>query len=109
MLSAMDASQLAIAIASSNIELLISIPGIGRKMAQRIILELRDRIGTGFLSEPTINISEENQDLMAALIALGYSASEASRAIASNTVSTSVNLEAKIRSALNWLGQQKIY
>jgi Holliday junction DNA helicase RuvA len=106
MLSAMDASQLAIAIASSNTELLISIPGIGRKMAQRIILELKDRISTGFLSEPTINISDENQEVMAALIALGFSASEASRAIASNTVSTSVTFEDKIRSALNWLSQK---
>ena len=50
MLSSMSVEQLSTAIATENIDLLIAIPGIGKKMANRLVLELKDKISTGLIS-----------------------------------------------------------
>ena len=100
MLSAMDTEQLVMAIASGNTELLTSIPGIGRKMASRLVLELKEKIGTGLLSAPIAELAKENADVLAALTALGYSAGEATRALANLPRDQKLNLEDKVRLAL---------
>lgn len=75
MLSAMGVEKLAMAIASGSAELLSEIPGIGKKTANRIILELKEKIAAGWLTTPPPEFAEENADVLAALISLGYSAS----------------------------------
>src|SRR5512143_927474 len=47
LLSAMKAEQLAAAIASGDVDLLTTVPGIGKKTAARIVLELKDKILSG--------------------------------------------------------------
>ena len=106
MLSAMDTEQLVMAIASGNAELLTGIPGIGRKMASRLVLELKDKIGAGLISAPMAELAQENTDVLAALTTLGYSASEATRALASLPRGQELNLEDKVRLALAYFGSQ---
>ena len=106
MLSAMDTEQLVMAIASGNAELLTGIPGIGRKMASRLVLELKDKIGAGLVSAPMAGLAQENTDVLAALTVLGYSASEATRALASLPRGQELNLEDKVRLALAYFGSQ---
>lgn len=106
MLSAMDTEQLVMAIASGNAELLTGIPGIGRKMASRLVLELKDKIGAGLISAPMAELAQENTDVLAALTTLGYSASEATRALASLPRDQELNLEDKVRLALAYFGSQ---
>ncbi len=106
MLSAMDTEQLVMAIASGNAELLTGIPGIGKKMASRLVLELKDRIGTGLVSTPIAGLAQENADVLAALTVLGYSAGEATRALASLPRGQELNLEDKVRLALAYFGGQ---
>jgi len=106
MLSSMDTEQLVIAIASGNTELLTSIPGIGKKMASRLLLELKDKIGAGLVSAPMVELAQENADVMAALVALGYSTSEASRALVSLPGDQKLNLEEKVRLALSYFGSK---
>ena len=106
MLSAMDTEQLVMAIASGNAELLTGIPGIGRKMASRLVLELKDKIGAGLVSTPMAELAQENADVLAALTALGYSASEATRALASLPRDQKLNLEDKVRLALVYFGSK---
>jgi Holliday junction DNA helicase RuvA len=105
MLSAMNLEQLATAIASGSTDLLISIPGIGKRMADRLVLELKDRVATAWITSPVNRMAEENTDVIAALVSLGYSTSEASRAVAALSVSSQESLEEKVKQALAFLAR----
>ena len=104
MLSAMSVDQLTMAIATGSTELLTTVPGIGKKMADRLILELREKIGAGLISTPAAQLVQENTDVLAALTSLGYSVTEASRAVATLPPSSDLSLEEKIKLALQYLG-----
>jgi len=99
-LSAMSVEQASMAIATGSIDLLTVIPGIGKKMAERLVLELKDKIGAGLIATPAAQLAQENVDVIAALTSLGYSVSEASRAIASLPPSSDLSLEEKVKLAL---------
>jgi holliday junction DNA helicase RuvA len=84
MLSSMKPEEITRAILSGNAKQLESIKGIGKKSAERIILELRDKVGKG--REETINISSHTsntleQDALNALITLGIARPAAENAI----------------------------
>jgi Holliday junction DNA helicase RuvA len=104
MLSAMDIEQLTMAIASGSIELLTGIPGIGKKMANRLVLELKDKISAGLVTTPLTEMAQENADVLAALTSLGYSVSEANRAVANLPRDQSLSLEEKVKLALGYFG-----
>ena len=83
MLSSMKPAEIARAILNGNSALLESIKGIGRKSAERIILELRDKVSKSFSESnisPLINNTLE-QDALNALIALGIGKSAAEQAL----------------------------
>jgi Holliday junction DNA helicase RuvA len=90
------------AIATGNIDTLITVPGIGKKIAGRLVLELKDKIGAGWIITPAARIAEENADVLAALTSLGYSVAEASRAVATLSASSELSLEEKIKLALSY-------
>ena len=102
MLSAMSLEQLTMAIATGSTDLLTSIPGIGKKVADRLVLELKDKVAAGWVTTPAAQLAEENTDVLTALVSLGYSASEVSRAVASLPVSSELSLEEKIKQALGY-------
>jgi Holliday junction DNA helicase RuvA len=102
MLSAMSLEQLTMAVATGSTDLLTSIPGIGKKVADRLVLELKDKVAAGWVTTPAAQLAEENTDVLTALVSLGYSASEASRAVASLPVSSELSLEEKIKQALGY-------
>jgi len=103
MLSAMDAEKLTMAIATGSADLLTAVPGIGKKVADRLILELKDKIGTGWITTPAAaQLAQENADVLSALTALGYSVTEASRAVATLPPSSDLSLEEKIKLALQY-------
>ena len=106
MLSAMNVENLTMAIATASTDLLTRIPGIGKKMAERLVLELKEKIGAGWISAPPAGLAQENTDVLAALIALGYSVSEASRAVASLPPSPDLTLEEKLKLALGYFGEE---
>jgi Holliday junction DNA helicase RuvA len=103
MLSAMDAEQLCVAIASEDSNLLTAVPGIGKKTADRIVLELKDKIGNAWTTKQDMELIQGNGDLVSALTSLGYSVVEATRAIAT-LPHAQLNLEEKIKLALKYLG-----
>ena len=104
MLSAMDVDKLTMAIATGSADLLTGIPGIGKKMADRLILELKEKIGAGWVTTPAIELAQESAEVLAALTALGYSVSEANRAVATLPPSSDLSLEEKIKLALQYFG-----
>ena len=104
MLSAMSVEQLVTAIATGSVEMLTTIPGIGKKTASRIILELKEKIGAGWIITPATQLAQENTDVLAALTSLGYSPAEATRAVAALPTDPKLSLEEKIKLALQFLG-----
>jgi len=78
------------AVAGDDVKTLTTVPGIGQKGAQRIILELRDRIGSpgqvsGQPAAPSTRSLEWQGQVQAGLIGLGWSTKEADRAVADVT------------------------
>ena len=106
MLSAMSVEQLTIGIAAGSTELLISIPGIGKKMAQRLILELKEKVSGGTFISTEAVLTEGNGELLSALTSLGYSPAEAARAVANLPKdSNELSLEERIKLTLGQFGE----
>jgi len=105
MLSGMSVEHLVTAIATGSVELLTVVPGIGKKVATRIILELKEKIGAGWITTPATQLARENTDVLAALTTLGYSASEAAKAVATLPPASDLSLEEKVKLALQYFGK----
>ncbi len=101
-LAAAPIETLKIAIAEGNLEALTAVPGIGKKTAQRVILELKGKIEVSGLGEIG-ELAPGDKDVMDALINLGYSAAEATRA-ARAVPASAKSLEERLRIALQYLG-----
>jgi Holliday junction DNA helicase RuvA len=88
------------AVATEDLAALMLVPGIGRKGAQRIVLELRDRIGAptgtvvGAAEVRSAASAPWRQQLDAALLGLGWSQREADEAVAAVTPEASAAVEA---------------
>ena len=102
MLSAMNVERLTMAIATGSTDLLTVIPGIGKKMAERLVLELKEKIGAGWITTPAAQLAQENTDVLAALTSLGYSVAEANRAVATLSPSSDLSLEERVKQALQY-------
>ena len=87
-LSGLSVPQIRQAIAFQDAAMLASVPGVGRKTAERIVVELKDRIEKGMTTAEGLIVGRGGQrggpmeEAMAALIALGYTRSEAQEAVA---------------------------
>ena len=106
MLSAMDVEQLSLAIAGGDANLLTAVPGIGKKTAERIVLELKDKIGGEWMLTQNLEAVQGNGDVVGALTSLGYSVAEATRAVAT-LPSSSMSLEDKVKLALKSFGEKR--
>lgn len=107
MLSSMKAEEIARAIIQGNVKLLESIKGIGRKTAERVVLELKDKLGKASLDaniSPLVNNTLES-DALNALLALGI-ARPAAEQVVKKVISASPSLlkvEEIIKQALKTL------
>lgn len=81
-LSSLKSNDLIMAIMNANVPLISSIKGIGPKTAQRMVLELKDKVGKGIKgSGITTMLSSSNEEALQALIALGFNKVKAEKAI----------------------------
>lgn len=86
MISCIEPSEFAIAVISSNVKVLTKVPGIGNKSAQRIILELKDKLKEEQLEETYSNSSnkkdnsENINEAISGLMVLGYSRKDIEKA-----------------------------
>lgn len=111
-LSVMDADTLRFAIISGDAKAIAKAPGIGNKTAERVILDLKDKISIedtlrgGEAAEPALaggmDASEKGkkQEAVEALTALGYSASEAAAAVRKVKTDDDTTVEAILKDAL---------
>lgn len=79
-LSGMSVEELAQAISLQEAGRLVKIPGIGKKTAERLLLELKGKLGAD-LGPNMFNTPDHQSDILQALLALGYSDKEASAAL----------------------------
>ena len=86
-LSSMSVRDLSLALVAGDANALTRVPGIGKKTAQRLVLELKDKVEDSQLTGGAAAISPKGAnggpeaEAVAALVALGYSASEAAKAV----------------------------
>ena len=99
LLSALNPEQLVMAITSGNVDLISQAPGIGKKMAGRLVIELRGKLEKEW-KEAALPLAPESADTIAALTGLGYSLAEATKAISKLPASEELSLEEKIKIAL---------
>jgi len=108
-LSGIEMQEFVRCVANSDVTSLTRIPGVGKKTAERLLVEMRDRLKewqhlvmTPGVPAPKL-MSKENQmvaDAESALIALGYKPQEAARAVSSVANEHGSSSEALIRAAL---------
>lgn len=107
LLSGLNVDELAQAVALQETARLTQIPGIGRKTAERLLLELKGKLADA-LPQPgatRAGAADVGQDARHALLALGYSDQEASAALKS--LPAGLSLEEAIRQALKALAKQR--
>jgi Holliday junction DNA helicase RuvA len=97
LLSLMTPDDLAFAIASGNAAALARAPGVGQKLASRVVLELKGKITS---ASPAAVPGIESEDVIAALVSLGYSQAEATDAVARAEFPADAPIEEKVRLAL---------
>ncbi|MBI3578147.1 MAG: Holliday junction branch migration protein RuvA [Ignavibacteriales bacterium] len=113
-LSGISAVELKEHIARENVTALTAIPGVGRKTAERLIIELRDKIGKLELitsSTPTLSSQQEDarQEALLALTSLGYNrqnAEKALRQVLNETNGPTLSLQELIKKALRYTSVQ---
>ena len=102
-LSVMTPEQFALAVACGDSKMITKAQGIGNKIAQRICLELKDKIGSfgsdgGAFTPSSPNASSNAAEAVDALVVLGFSKSEASGVV--SKLDGSMSVEEMIRAAL---------
>jgi Holliday junction DNA helicase RuvA len=101
-LGTMSIDSLRNAVSSGQPELLTRVPGIGKKVAEKIVFELKDKFkgADGLISAGAA--SDVNKDVLDALISFGYSISEATAALEALPPDTPNNFEERMRRALQY-------
>lgn len=111
-LSGMSANQFVASVQQGDVTTLVKIPGVGKKTAERLVVEMRDRLkdfgqtvsdaglpASGSEHAPLANVENPRDDALSALLALGYKPAQAEKAV--HKVATSeMDSEAIIRQAL---------
>lgn len=113
MLSVLAPDRLRAAVSSADLATLTKVPGIGRKGAERIVLELRDKLGMpsgaagGATAVPAVGATAWRDQVAEALVGLGYSAKQADDAVsrAAEAAPAGADVSAMLRAALRELGR----
>lgn len=105
-LSQMSAGDIATAIATNDVKRLSAVKGMGKKTAERIILELREKVSAVAAQSvageavPAVQISASDEDAVVALMTLGFTRGESVKAISRARANGAKEIEDIIRLAL---------
>lgn len=111
-LSVMSADELRFAIVSGDAKMIAKAPGIGAKTAQRVILDMKDKVSLedAFTAEKetmqagsSAPLSDAVREAVEALTALGYGSTEAVRAVKSVENASDLSVETLLKQALKYL------
>ena len=100
-LSAMNLGQLAVAIATADVRTLSSVKGLGKKTAERIVLELREKVNAEDVPEggPAAG-KEADEDAVVALMTLGFTRAESVQAVSAAMAAGAMGIQQIIAYAL---------
>ncbi|MBN2058035.1 MAG: Holliday junction branch migration protein RuvA [Candidatus Saganbacteria bacterium] len=109
-ISAFPIDKIVAAITQADVDLISTVPGIGKKTAQKLVIELKEKVAKAYAIKPAdtaVGIKGDQpviQDAIAALISLGYSPREARETILKSDIDlSSGNVEAILKQALKSL------
>lgn len=114
-LSALRPDDLRMAIISEDVKAISKAPGIGPKTAKRVILDLKDRIKmedilpsssdpqNADLTSSVSGVGDVGKEAIEALVALGYSMSEATKAVRQVEITETMSVEAVLKASLRYL------
>lgn len=108
LISSMSLAELAAAVRADDVDVLVRVPGVGRKKAERLLVELRDKLPDSVVPGPvpvTAAGNRAEQDAEEALVSLGYRPPEAARLVASIRHEGD-SVEALVRAALRRVAGQ---
>jgi Holliday junction DNA helicase RuvA len=103
-LSGLSVADLQQAVSEQNSGRLTKVPGIGKKTAERLLLELRDKLDLKVAATTAAGAASSGNDIVNALLALGYNDREAAWAI--KQLPSGANVTEGIRQALKLLSKQ---
>jgi len=106
LLTALNADQITTGIISGNADMLSQVPGIGKKTAARIILDLKGKLEKGWEGEIITSVTDSDNDALAALTGLGYSVREAMQALSAIAQTEDMSVEDRVRLALQQLAKK---
>ena len=101
-LSGLSVEDLAVAVAAQDAARLTKVPGVGRKTAERLVLELREKLPTAVSAQPAGG-AKSSSDVLNALLSLGYNDREATAAV--KQLPNDLPLTDAIRQALKQLAK----
>ena len=110
-LSTLSANDLRFAVVSGDAKAISASPGIGKKTAEKLILELKDKLKIedaleriadedSYAPSAGVMVSDIGQDTIAALISLGYGSTEALKAVRQVTITDGMQVEDVLKQAL---------
>jgi Holliday junction DNA helicase RuvA len=105
LLAVMTPDDAAVAIVSGNTDLLSSVPGIGKRTAGRIVVDLQAKLQREWESA-AVGVGDAQGEVAVALQALGYSAAEVQQAVSSLGDVGDTSLEERVRLALQSLARE---
>lgn len=108
-LSGLSAAALGHALAAGDLKALTAVPGVGRKLAERLVLELKDRVQPvgAPLPAPKAGRAQVDDDALEALVGLGYPAKTAEQALGKARTAGARSLEELVREALRALAPRR--
>lgn len=101
-LSGIDADELSGILAAGDVNRLVAVPGVGKKTAERVLVELKGRVTAATAARPAVPVvTDIENDAIAALVGLGYKPADARKAVtASAAGSAARTIEELIKRSL---------
>ena len=102
-LSGIDAADLAAVLASGDVDRLVAVPGVGKKTAERMLVELKGKVTMPTAERPRGEVTDIESDAVLALVSLGYKPVDARRAVSATVEEAGRSIEELIKRSLTRL------
>lgn len=99
-LSGIDATDLSAVLASGDVDRLVAVPGVGKKTAERMLVELKGKVSMPTVERPRSQVTDIESDAVLALVSLGYKPIDARRAVSATLEESGKSIEELIKRSL---------